>query len=102
MSIFFEVRTAACRVNDNCITIIWFKYIDIMSGKLPSTFCFTCMNMQSSTTLLSGRCYDVTTLCSQYADCCLVNIAVDLIHNATTNEPYTIAFFSYCQSNLRQ
>src|SRR6266568_9904 len=102
MSIFFEVGATACRVDDNYVTIIWLKYINIMTGELSSTFCFTCVNMQSSATLLPGRCYYFTSVCRQYTNSCFVNIAVNLIHDASANKSYTVTFFRQCGRNLRQ
>src|SRR5579859_6845474 len=53
--IFFEVRTTASRVNNYCITIIWFKYINVMPRKFSAALSLSRVNMESATTLLARR-----------------------------------------------
>src|SRR5581483_4790293 len=52
VTVLFERGTAPCRVDDDGIAVVIFKYVNIMSGQVSSTFTLSTVDVQGSAAIL--------------------------------------------------
>src|SRR5437588_2292227 len=101
MTIFFEVRAAACRVDDNHVAVVWLEHVDVVPGKSSTLVGLTCMDVKCSAAMLLRRRDYLAAVGSQYAYTCFVYVAKDLVHYAAADKANAVAPSSCRGCDLR-
>ena len=91
MAVFFQIGATTGGVDDDCIAVIWLEHLDVMAGKLSAALSFACMYVQRSAASLVGWGDHFAAIGSQDTNGGLVNVAIDLVHYAATDEANSIA-----------
>src|SRR5579883_1497553 len=102
VAVFFQVGTAACRVDDDGVAVVRLEHVDIVSCQRTALFALAGVDVQRAAALLLYRRDDLAAICGQLANGGLVDVAEYLIHDAAADEADTIAFAAHGGRHLRQ